>query len=144
MILISACLCGICCSWDGRSRLNKDIARLIKKGLGIPVCPEILGGRSVPRTRAEIVDGDGADVLDGRAKVIDEYGKDVTDEFIKGAYKALEIARRVKAHSAILKSKSPSCGVGRIYDGSFKGRLIKGDGVTVALFKKEGIRCRAV
>lgn len=96
----------------------------------------MLGGRGVPRTRAEIKEGTG--------KVIDENGKDVTSEFIKGAHKALEIVKKHNIKKAILKSKSPSCGVGEIYDGSFKGRLIKGDGVTVALLKKEGISCRAI
>jgi uncharacterized protein YbbK (DUF523 family) len=124
------------CAWDGKNRLVPEIKKLVDKKQAIAVCPEVLGGRGVPRTRAEIKEGTG--------KVIDENGKDVTSEFIKGAHKALEIVKKHNIKKAILKSKSPSCGVGEIYDGSFKGRLIKGDGVTVALLKKEGISCRAI
>jgi uncharacterized protein YbbK (DUF523 family) len=144
MILVSACLSGINCTWDGKNRLDKEVKKLVARKLALPVCPEVLGGRDIPRTRTEIKGGRGEDVLCGRAKVIDERGEDVTDEFIKGAYKALEIAKKHNIEKAILKSKSPSCGVGKIYDGSFKGRLVKGDGVTAALLKKEGISCQAI
>ncbi|MFC1509633.1 DUF523 domain-containing protein [Candidatus Omnitrophota bacterium] len=110
----------------------------------MPVCPEVLGGRKVPRTKTEIKGGGGEDVLDGTAKVLDENGKDVTSEFIKGALETLRIAKTNSIKKAILKSKSPSCGSGQIYDGSFKRRLIKGNGVTAALFKREGIKCRVI
>lgn len=144
MILVSACLAGIECAWDGRNRAVPKIKVLADKKLAIAVCPEVLGGRGIPRTRTEIRGGSGEDVLDGRAKVFDEKGKGVTDEFLKGAYVALDIARKHKIKEAILKSKSPSCGVGKIYDGSFKGNLVDGDGVTAALLKREGILCRGI
>jgi uncharacterized protein YbbK (DUF523 family) len=144
MILVSACLSGINCTWDGKNRLDEEVKKLVARKLALPVCPEVLGGRNIPRTRTEIKGGGGRDVLADRAKVIDENGKDVTDEFIKGAYEALKIVKRHNIKKAILKSKSPSCGVDQIYDGSFRGRLVKGDGVTAALLKKEGILCRAI
>ncbi len=144
MILVSACLTGVDCAWDGKNKLVPEIKAILDKDQAIPVCPEVLGGRKIPRTKTEILFGSGEDVLDGRAKVLDENGKDVTGEFIKGALEALCIARKNNIKKAILKSKSPSCGSGMIYDGSFKGRLVKGDGVTVALFKREGIECRAI
>lgn len=98
----------------------------------------------MPRTRTEITGGNGACVLAGTAKVFDENGSDVTNEFVRGAQAALEIVKRFEIKEAVLKAKSPSCGVGRIYDGSFKARLISGDGVTAALLKKEGVRCREI
>lgn len=140
MILVSACLSGVKCAWDAKDRLVPAIKELVHKKLAIPVCPEALGGGAIPRPRREIKFGSGEDVLDGKARVFDEFGKDVTDEFIKGAYKALEIAKENNIKKAILKSKSPSCGVGQIYDGSFRGKLIKGNGVLAALLKRHGIK----
>ncbi len=144
MILVSACLAGVKCSWDGKSRSNPEIKEMVDKNLAIVVCPEVLGGRSSPRTKTEIRGGAGADVLDAKAEVLDENGVDVTDEFIRGAYKALDIAKKNNIKEIILKPKSPSCGIGRIYDGSFTGKLINGDGVTTALLKREGILCQCI
>lgn len=144
MILVSACLAGKNCAWDGKDRLDKEIRKLVAAKLALPVCPEVLGGRPIPRTKTEIKGGNGGDVLEGKAKVYDENGKDVTGEFLKGARAALDIVKKHGIQKAILKSKSPSCGVGVIYDGRFEGALIKGDGVTAALLKKEGVECRAV
>lgn len=144
MLLVSACLAGIDCTWDGKNRLDLKIKEMVDKNLAIAVCPELLGGRGTPRTKTEIKGGSGEDVLDGRVKVFDENGKDVTDEFLKGAYTVLDIAKKHNIKKAILKSKSPSCGVGHIYDGSFKGNLVKGDGVTAALLKREGILCQGI
>jgi uncharacterized protein YbbK (DUF523 family) len=144
MILVSACLSGINCAWAGKDRLEPKIKDLVDKKLAMPVCPEVLGGRPIPRTKTEIRGGSGGDVLDGKAKIFDENGLDVTVQFLKGAYKALEIAKRHNIKEAILKSKSPSCGIGTIYDGSFKGNLIDGDGITAALLKREGILCRGI
>jgi len=144
VILVSACLSGVKCAWDGKERLSPEIKALADQGLVMAVCPEVLGGRAIPRTKTEISGGSGEDVLAGRAKVLDERGKDVTDEFMKGARKALEIARKNNIKKAILKSKSPSCGVGKIYDGSFSGKLIDGNGVTAALLKREGIEINCV
>ena len=144
MILVSACLAGINCSWDGQNRLNKKMKDLVDKKRAIAICPELLGGRTVPRLKTEIKGGTGEDVLNGKAKVIDENGKDVTSEFIRGAYMSLDIVRKYNIREAVLKSKSPSCGVGKIYDGSFKGILSDGDGVAVALLKREKIICRDI
>lgn len=136
MILVSACLAGIRCSWDGKDRLNPAIKNLVDKKLALAVCPEVLAGRPIPRPKTEIRYGSGEDVLDGKARVYDEDGLDVTAEFVKGAYKALEIAKKNNVTKVILKSKSPSCGIGRIYDGSFSGKLINSNGVLAALLKK--------
>ena len=106
----------------------------------IPVCPEQLGGLSTPRPPAEIVGGDGADVLDGCASVITVEGEDKTREFLDGAHQTLEIAKSQNAAHAILKSRSPSCGCGRIYNGTFTGALGDGDGVTASLLRRHGIQ----
>ena len=105
----------------------------------VPVCPEQLGGLSTPRPPAEIVGGDGADVLDGSASVITVDGEDKTSEFLGGAHQTLEIAKSHNAAHAVLKSKSPSCGCGQIYDGTFSGKLGAGDGVTAVLLRRHGI-----
>ena len=144
MILVSACLAGINCAWDGKNRLNKEIKKLVDDKLAIPVCPEVLGGRGIPRSRTEIKGGNGEAVLDRKAKVFDEHKKDVTDEFLKGAYIVLQTAKKHNIKKAILKSKSPSCGVGSVYDGSFRDNLVRGDGVSAALLKREGLECQDI
>lgn len=102
-------------------------------------CPEVDGGLGTPRPAAEIVGGDGHDVLDGKARVVTEGGRDVTAEYVRGAELALAAARAAGATTAILKSRSPSCGRGRIYDGSFTRTAVVGDGVTAALLQRNGI-----
>ena len=144
MIFVSACLAGENCAWDGKNRLNQEIKDMVDKNLAIPICPEVLGGRGIPRTKTEIKNGGGKDVLDGKLRVFDENGKDVTKEFIKGAHAAFSIVKKHNIKKAILKSNSPSCGVGKIYNGTFKGNLVDGDGVTAALLKKEGIECQGI
>lgn len=139
MILISACLLGVNCKYDGKNNLREKLLEHFKGSNIIPVCPEQLGGLTTPRLPAEIVGGDGEDVLAGRAKVIRVDGVDVTDEFIKGAKETLNILKSLGAEKAILKSRSPSCGLRRIYDGSFSGTLVQGNGVTTALLKQNGI-----
>jgi uncharacterized protein YbbK (DUF523 family) len=104
------------------------------------VCPEVDGGLGTPRPPAEILGGDGGDVLAGRARVITADGRDVTAAYLSGARRALETARRVGAERAILKSRSPSCGSDSIYDGSFAGRTRAGEGVTAALLRANGIQ----
>ena len=139
--MVSACLLGIRCAWDGRDRYrNKKVIELLRRETLIPVCPEQLGGLATPRVLQEIEKGNGEDVLDGRSRVKNKIGQDVTGQFIRGAKEALKIARQYNIKEFIAKSKSPSCGCGFIYNGSFSKRLIKGDGVTVALFKKNGIK----
>jgi uncharacterized protein YbbK (DUF523 family) len=128
--LVSACLIGIKCRYDGKSNLNKKCLGLFKKGKLIPVCPEQSGGLPTPRARSEI---------QKNGKILTKLGKDVTENFIKGARETLKLAKILGAKEAILKSKSPSCGCGKIYDGTFSGKLIKGDGVAAALLKKNKI-----
>lgn len=108
----------------------------------VPVCPELLAGLPIPRSPSEIRGGSGENVLDGKARVFSKEGIDLTACFLKGARNTLEIARQHKCSSAILKSRSPSCGVGQIYDGTFTSRLIPGDGVTAALLKRNGIEVK--
>lgn len=140
MYIVSACLAGINCRFDGTNRLDQRVKDLVEKGGAVPVCPEQLGGLASPRAPAEIQGGSGEDVLEDRARVIDRAGKDVTDNFKRGAYEVLKIAEKEKAKKAILKSNSPSCGSGKIYNGTFSGSLSKGCGVTAALLKKKGIK----
>ena len=97
------------------------------------------GTATIPRLPAEITGGDGSDVLNGTAKVYDNAGYNVTENFIKGAEAALEVARRKQIKFAVLKARSPSCGTGKIYNGIFNGTLMNGDGVTSALLKQNGI-----
>lgn len=129
MKLCSACLLGIRCRYDGKNKANKKIIKLSEKEILIPVCPEQLGGLPTPR-EASAQRGD---------KVITESGRDVTGNFKKGAKEVLRLVGLLGVKEAILKQNSPSCGCGKIPDGSFSGKFIKGDGVTAALLKKHGI-----
>lgn len=139
MDIASACLVGIKCRYDGEAREDANIKKMYEDGLVVPVCPECLAKLPVPRCPSEIVGGDGKDVLAGRACVKAQDGSDRTNEFIAGAQNTLETAQKNGAERAYLKSKSPSCGLGRIYDGTFSGTLREGDGVTSALLKNHGI-----
>jgi uncharacterized protein YbbK (DUF523 family) len=131
IILVSACLLGVNCQYNGESDFTRELLEFLKdKGEFIAVCPEVLGGLSIPRDGAEII---------GK-KVKTAKGKDVTKQFLKGAEQVLKVAKENNVKFAILKAKSPSCGVGWIYDGTFSRNLIKGDGVTAALLKKNGIK----
>ena len=138
-VLISACLLGVKCRHNGRDSKSEEVMERFEGEELVPVCPEQLGGLSTPRPSAEIVGGDGADVLDGSASVITVEGEDKTREFLDGAHQTLEIAKSHNATHAVLKSKSPSCGCGQIYDGSFTSKLSEGDGVTAALLRRHGI-----
>ena len=141
---ISACLLGKNCKYNGGNNYNEKVAEFADNHSCVMICPETLGGLKTPRVPAEIVGGTGSDVLERNASVISEDGKDVTHEFLAGAYIALEdiidAAEEGEEIAAILKSKSPSCGSGMIYDGSFEDRLTEGDGVTAALLKSKGIK----
>lgn len=143
MKMISACLIGCECRYDQKSCQDADLEQLLREGKVIPVCPEQLGGLPTPRPPAEIIGGDGFDVLDGRARIVDQTGNDVTDEFLAGAQQALKLAKTVGATSAILKENSPSCGSSFVYDGSFSGKKVPGVGLTAALFKRNGIEVRS-
>jgi len=141
MKLISACLLGVKCAWDGKDNYKNDKAiELLNFETLIPVCPEQLGGLKTPRVPQEIQGGTGEDVLDKKCKVLNKDGEDVTQEFITGAEETLKIARLFHIEEFIGKSNSPSCGCGQIYDGTFSQKLIQGDGVTTALLKRNGIR----
>ncbi len=138
-ILVSACLLGVNCRYDGGNSRNDKLKEHKQTDELIPVCPEESGGLPTPRPAVEIVGGDGNDVLDGKAKVMTADGQDKTKEILKGAQHALELAQSKGATSVIFKARSPSCGCGEIYDGSFSGTLTSGDGVTTALLKRHGI-----
>lgn len=128
-ILVSACLLGVACRYDGKSKPNPEVLKLVEKFNLIPICPEQLGGLPTPRIPSEI----------SNTKVLTSEGKDVTLEYKKGATEALKIANIFNCKLAILKEKSPSCGCGKIYDGNFNKTLIVGNGITAQLFLENGI-----
>lgn len=135
MILVSACLIGCKCRYDGRDNTNENLQASFLEGKLLPICPEVLGGLSTPRPSCEIVNS-----LMGEARVVTKDGIDVTDAFQLGAQKSLAIALASGCHVAILKSKSPSCGFEQIYDGSFNRVLKEGNGLTAALLASHGIK----
>jgi uncharacterized protein YbbK (DUF523 family) len=138
MIVVSACLLGVNCKYSGGNNLSDNALNLGRHI--VPVCPEQLGGLSTPRPPAEIVGGDGHDVLAGKAKVLTSTGKDVTKCFIDGAEATALLAEITGAQTAVLKANSPSCGVNHIYDGTFSHCKRSGDGVTAALLKQRGLK----
>ena len=140
MILISACLLGRNVKYSGGNNLCPWLAKYYNTDDFIAICPECFGVLPIPRPPAEIQNGSGEDVLNGTATVADKDGKDVTQNFISGAQKALAYAKKHNANCAILKARSPSCGCGMIYDGTFSGGKKVGNGVTAALFLQNGIK----
>lgn len=140
MKIISACLCGVNCKYNGGNNLNPYFLDLLAMGELLPICPEQLGGLPTPRSACEISGGTGQDVAEKAALVINRNGIDVTPGFIRGAEETVRIAIRAQVDGAILKSGSPSCGTGNIYDGTFSRQMIKGDGVTAAMLKQHGIQ----
>lgn len=128
-ILVSACLLGLDCKYSGGNNYSPKVVKLMEKYTLIPVCPEQLGGLNTPRIPAE---------RSGKL-VYDKNGIDLTDNFYKGAEETLKISKMYNCSLAILKSKSPSCGFGLIYDGSFSNTLIKGNGITSEILQKAGI-----
>jgi uncharacterized protein YbbK (DUF523 family) len=143
MKLVSACLVGVKCRYNGKDSLNPKILEEFMKGDMFPICPEVMGGMPIPRPAAEIAGGDGSDVLDDKADVVYQSGICASEVFVHGANQVLRIAKAVGAKEAILKSGSPSCGCGKIYDGSFTGKTKIGDGVTAALLKELGLKVRS-
>lgn len=139
-VLISACLLGVNCKYNGGNNKADMLEELMDKVTFIPVCPEQLGGLTTPRLPSEIKAMDGAAVLEGKANVISNKGEDVTIQFTKGAEETLRIAKLYNCEAAILKQRSPSCGSKEIYDGSFQGKVKPGLGVTAALLAKHGIK----
>jgi uncharacterized protein YbbK (DUF523 family) len=132
-ILISACLLGVACRYDGLSKpLDREIIEKLRQQYHlILICPEIMGGLPTPRIPSEI-SSDG--------KVLRKDGEDVTENYIRGAKEALRLAEIFQCETALLKEKSPSCGAGKIYDGSFSKTLTDGNGITAELLQKNGIR----
>lgn len=128
-ILVSACLLGVACRYDGRDNAVPEVIALSERFELIPVCPEQLGGLSTPREPSERR-GEG---------VFTRLGADVTDAFERGAHEACRLAARFGAQAAILKARSPSCGAGQIYDGTFSGKLVEGSGVTAQALSDMGV-----
>lgn len=139
MYLISACLCGVNCKYNGLNNYNEICDKLFTSGKAILVCPEQLGGLPTPRIPSEII-GESSNILNNNnGSVIDKNGNDVTPQFVKGAKETLQIAKRLNIKKAILKDGSPSCGVNYIYNGNFNGSKIKGMGITAQLLKESSI-----
>jgi len=128
-ILVSACLLGIYCRYDGRCKTDERVEALSREHVLIPVCPEQLGGLPTPRQAVEL--------LAGRAVARD--GTDLTEAFRRGAEQTLRVARLTGARAAVLQPRSPSCGLGVVYDGTFSGRRIAGDGVLARALAAEGM-----
>jgi uncharacterized protein YbbK (DUF523 family) len=128
-IVVSACLLGIYCRYDGRCETDERVAALSREHVLIPVCPEQLGGLPTPRQAVEL--------LDGRAVTRD--GTDLTGAFRRGAEQVLRVARLNGARAAVLQPRSPSCGRGVIYDGTFSGTRTQGDGVLARVLAAEGM-----
>lgn len=127
--IVSACLCGEKCRYDGKSSLSEKIKKQCDEGIALMVCPELEGGLAVPRHPCEIKNG----------RVINTQNEDKTENFVAGAKKTLDLAKKYNIKKAILKEKSPSCGSKFIYDGSFSRTLIKGKGITASLLYENGI-----
>ncbi|MED9947886.1 MAG: DUF523 domain-containing protein [Peptacetobacter hiranonis] len=140
MVVVSACLVGENCKYSGGNNRNESVLSYLEGKEYITICPECTGGLSTPREPAEIIGGEGKDVIDGNCKVISRVGVDVTKEYMKGAEISLEEAKKHDVELAILKEGSPSCGVNKIHNGEFKGIKKVGKGVTAALFEMNGIR----
>ncbi len=143
MIIVSACLAGIKCRWNGENDVNEKIKEMVERGDAIAACSELLGGLTIPRKSAGIYDGLGEDVLNNKATVrtIDD-GEDLTEHFLKGANEFLKIAKSKNIKEAVLRTPSPSCGCGKTWqlDDKFVNHVVDGDGVTAALLKKNGIK----
>ena len=129
-ILISACLLGCRCRYDGGSKMHPAAAALAERHELVPVCPEQLGGLPTPRPPCEICQG----------RVVDQGGGDWTDNYRRGAEAVLALAKTYGATQALLQNRSPSCGSGWIYDGTFSKKLIQGDGITARLLSENGIQ----
>lgn len=144
LTVVSSCLAGVPCRYDGRAKPSVEIVAAVAAGDAVPLCAEVAGGMDTPRPAAEIRGGDGADVLAGRAHVVDVTGADVTHAFVAGARTVAARAVELGATEAVLQERSPSCGCGAVYDGTFSGVLVPGDGVTAAALREAGIAVRGV
>ncbi len=129
-VLVSACLLGECCKYNGGSNYNPAVVRFLEGKEVIPVCPEVLAGLGIPRTPIEIVDG----------VLRDKNGNNMEKALLSGVEQTLDAIKGEKIDCAVLQSRSPTCGVNQIYDGSFTGQLIKGSGVLAQALKRAGYR----
>ena len=139
--IVSACLAGVSCRYDNRHCRDEGVASLVREGKALPACPEQLGGLPTPRPAAAFEGGDGRDVLKGEGAVADIAGRTVTDHYLRGAIEFLRLARLFGAKKAVLKDRSPSCGVKRVMIG---GHLRGGRGVAAALLEAEGVSLLSV
>jgi len=130
MKIVSACLAGINCKYNGGSSANQKVMKLVKEGKAIPLCPEQLAGFPTPREKREKKD----------SRVITESGEDVTALMEKGARETLAVAKIFDVREAILKARSPSCGKDEVYDGSFSGKIVHGDGITASMLMRNGVK----
>ncbi len=137
-ILVSACLAGIKCRYNGKEVVNQYVPKLEQSEI-IKVCPEVLGGLETPREPCEIIGGTAEEVWKGTAKILSISGKDCTKQFKIGALKVLDIVRENNITKAVLKQRSPSCGYGINYDGTFSGNKINGNGILAELLKQNGV-----
>lgn len=128
-ILVSACLLGVNCKYSGGNNYSEEVMEFLRDYEIIPICPEIMGGLPTPRPASEI----------NGIKVINVNDEDVTENFKRGAEETLKLAKLLGVKKALLKRKSPSCGSGEIYDGTFSGTLKVGDGITAQLLKENDI-----
>lgn len=141
-VLVSACLLGSPVRYDGRDLQSTDaiLSQWLREDRVVSFCPEVAGGLPTPRPPAEIVGGDGRNLLQEQARVLDCNGRDVSAFFLNGARQALVLCQSYRIRVAVLTERSPSCGSSQIYDGSFSGHKIPGQGVTTALLEQHGIR----
>lgn len=132
--IVSACLAGVNCKYNGENNLVKPVLELVEQGEALPLCPEVMAGLDIPRASCEIR------YNKGKKQVIDNTGKELTEQFKTAAHKCIQITNILNINQAILKSKSPSCGSKYIYDGTFSGNLIKGKGITAEFLINAGIK----
>lgn len=138
-ILVSACLLGLNTRYDGRTKGNAKVLRYLADNhlIPIPICPEQLAGQATPRPATRFAAGDGTSILDGTGSVVNVCGQEMTESFLQGAEQTLKIADLTECREALLKERSPSCGVRRVYLGE---QLVPGSGVTAALLQRHGLR----
>lgn len=137
--VVSACLAGVNCTFKGTNNLSENIRKLYRDGTALAVCPEVAGGLCTPRERSEIFGGGGEEVLKGNARVLSHSGKDITTAYIRGAVSLCRLVKHLGIRKAILKSDSPACSIGRIYDGTFSKKFRSSDGVFAAALRLNGV-----
>lgn len=133
MILVSSCLLGINCKYNGKNNYSEKLEQILKTEEVLPLCAEQLGGLTTPRSPAEIKN------INGEKRVINKNGEDVTENFLRGAEEVLKMVKKFNIKKAILKDKSPSCGKGKVYSGNFDGNLVDGNGILTDLLIKNGV-----